>query len=442
MNLGMIGCNLSAPLEIREKLAFSPLQIADALVDWDAAFPGIEAVLLSTCNRTELYVASDECVENPRGAGEEFRNTVPALPTRGQLVDFLLNERRTAGSERPETETHLSYLQGREAVAHLFTVASSLDSMVLGEVQILAQVKAAYQAALDAGTVGPMTHGVFQAALRVAKRVANETRIQQHRISIPSVAVSEFVLRLFETLTERTTLVLGAGEMAEETIRYLKLHGAGTVYLANRSRPKAEELAETWNGRVVDWKERLDWLSKVDLAIGTTGAQHPVITDAQFGEIASRRAGRPLFLLDLAVPRDFEPEIGNRGDVYLYSLEDLKEACEENRRRRAHEMPKALRIVEQESESFLRDIHHRRTGELIQRLQNKWETTKQAELARLLNKLGPHGLDARGIEEVRYAFDRLVNKLIHPPLESLRDESRNGVPHGLLDALGRLFRLK
>lgn len=462
MKFFMIGCRYDAPLEVRECLAFSPGQIAETLARWEERFPNLEAVLLSTCNRTELYYANrDDDTEGSELADyrvyankniykeylEEQKATDPpdlanVSSQNAEIARFLLDARRIPHQEHGEILRHLDRYSAQDAVRHLFTVASSLDSMVLGEPQIIAQVRTAYQTALAAGTIGTTTHGVFQAAIKTAKRITTETSIQQHRISIPSVAVGDFVLRLFETLADRTTLVLGAGEMAEETLRYLKIHGANTIFIANRSTEKAEEMAKRWNGSPINWGNHLQHLETADLAIGTTGAPHPIVTLEDFEKIKHKRKGKPLFLLDLALPRDFDPRIGSCPDVYLYSIDDLKEACEENRQRRLHELPQALQIIDQESERFARDLHHRQTGDMIRRLREQWEETKEAEVVRLLNKLWPLGPDPKEEEEIRYAFERLVNKLLHPPLESLRNESQNGVPHGLIDALARLFRLR
>ena len=223
---------------------------------------------------------------------------------------------------------HLRLRAGDEAVQHLFTVAASLDSMVVGEPQILAQVKQAYQLATEEGSTGPLLHAAFQAALKAAKRVAGETTIQQRRVSIPSVAVADFAQQIFERFDDKHTLVIGAGEMAEETLRYLKDQGARDVTVVNRSPERALELAGRWGGRARPWDDLLAAMAEADLVISTTGAEEPIVTLEQFLTVEPRRHGRPLFILDLAVPRDFDPAIGDRPEVYLYSIDDLREACE------------------------------------------------------------------------------------------------------------------
>jgi glutamyl-tRNA reductase len=329
---------------------------------------------------------------------------------------------------------------GEGALHHLFLVAASLDSMVVGEAQILSQVKQAYDLANTCDSTGPLLHSVFQAAMRVARRVARETAINQKRVSIPSIAVSEFAKQLFERFDDKSVLILGAGEMGEETLRYLMNEGVQRILIANRHHERAAELAERLAGKTISWEDRCAQLAAVDLVIGTTGAPEPVVSFEQFRPIAHRRADRPLFMLDLAVPRDFEPAIGDLPGVYLYSLDDLQRTCDANRREREREWPKATSIVEDETSRFVADLNHRATAPTIQRLKAQADELKTEELTRLLNRLGT--LDPHAREEISRSFDRLVNKILHPPMESLRDEATRGTPHGLLDALKRLFQIQ
>jgi len=311
---------------------------------------------------------------------------------------------------------------------------------VLGEPQILAQVKQAYQAATELDATGPLLHQAFQAAIKVARRVATETAIHQRRVSIPSVAVADFARQIFERFDDKETLVIGAGEMAEETLRYLRDEGAKRVTVVNRSFDRAQQRAADWNGRARPWEELHAALAAADLVISATGAGGPVVAAEEFRAIHAARRQRPLFVLDLAVPRDFDPAIGDFSEVYLYSIDDLQAACHSNRVLRDREIPAAERIIEQETRRFMGELNHRATGPVIQQLRSGWEKPKQDELQRLLNQLPD--LEPHDQEKIRQAFDRLVNKLLHAPLESLRDEARHGVPHGLLDALARLFQLR
>lgn len=422
MLVQVVGCSHhGTSIGVRERLAFTPEQTREALDQWRRVFPGVEAVLLSTCNRVEIYAATERETE----------------PTLDQIANFLA---RFHDLDPTEVIGHLYRHSDDAAVGHLFTVAASLDSMVLGEPQILAQVKDAYQTATQQDNTGPLMHAVFQAALRVARRVATETAIHQRRVSIPSVAVADFAREVFERFDDKEILVIGAGEMAEETLRYLQDEGAWRVTVVNRSFERAVHLAERWQGRATLWDDLPKALAAADLVISTTAAGMPVVTIDQFMAVESRRFERPLFVLDLAVPRDFEPAIGLRPDVYLYSIDDLQAACQRNRAKRDRELPAAMHIVEQETARFMAEMYHRAVGPVIERLRLGWQKPKEEELQRLLNKVPE--LDDRAKDEIRRSFDRLVNKLLHPPLESLRDESREGVPRGLLDALKRLFQLK
>jgi len=423
MKLQMIGCSHhNAPIELRERLAFSPEQLRIALLQLRQRFPDSESVLISTCNRVEVYTAAED---------------EATCPTHHQVVDFLAEFH---GLRPDEIFDILFERSGEDTVRHLFTVASSLDSMVVGEAQILGQVKQAYEAACEADNAGPLTNAAFQAAMRVAKRVASETAINERRVSIPSVAVADFASQIFERFDDKQVLVIGAGETGEETLRYLMDEGARDIIVVNRSPERARDLADRVGGVARPWEELFDSMVQADLVISTTGAGQPVVTSDGFRHVHHSRSQRPLFVLDLAVPRDFEPAIGKSLGVYLYSIDDLQKACEANRRAREKEWPKAERIIEIETARFVADLHHRATGPTIRRLKARADQVKEDELRRLYNKLGE--LDERTREEVERSFDRLVNKLLHPPLESLRDEAQAGSPHGLLDALRRLFQLK
>ena len=423
MKLQVIGLSHhTVSLKQRERLALNTDQVCSALAQFRERFPAAEVAMLSTCNRVEVYTAAEDASNSP---------------THGDVVQFLADFHHLDASELADD---LLEQTGQDAVRHLFTVASSLDSMVVGEPQILAQVKEAYQLATRQNHTVPLMHAAFQTASKVARRVASETAIHHRRVSIPSVAVADFAQQIFERFDDKTTLVIGAGEMAEETLRYLKDQGARDVTVVNRNAERAAELARRWHGRALGWERLPEALATADLVISTTGAEQPVITREQFGTIEASRDRRPLFILDLAVPRDFDPAIGDRPDVYLYSIDDLRQACDRNRRRRDKELPAAERIIEQETAGFMADLHHRATSPVIRRLKKGWQKPKEEELQRLLHKLPE--LDERARAEIRQSFDRLLNKLMHPPLESLRDESRQGVPGTLVDALSRLFRLK
>ena len=424
MNLRMVGCtHRDANLDVRQLLAFGPQETVAALSAWQKRFPLGELVLLSTCNRVELYAA---------GADLE------SLPGADELIDALLSYR---DAPKEQLEGHLITLAEREVIEHVYRVASSLESMVVGEPQILAQVKQAYQQANDVGTTGPLLHEVFQTALRTAKRVTGETSLHQHRVSIPSVAIVDLASCVFESFDGKHVLVLGAGEMAEETLRYLCDNGEPRIHVVNRNVERGRHLAEKCGGTFHPRHELWDQLVRADLVISATAANEPIVSAASWLEhVEPSRHQRPVFVLDLAVPRDFNPDVGEVLGVYLYSLDDLTEACQRNRAARAAELPAAEKIVREETRRFMVDASHRATAPVISGLRRGMHEPKQAELERLFRKLPQ--IDENSRAEIEQFADRLVNKMLHPPLESLRHASRNGTHHGLLDALKRLFKLE
>ena len=422
MKLRMVGCtHREANLDLRQRLAFDDKQVAEALKQWRVDLPGTELALLSTCNRVELYAAAEE-------------NT----PDSQSLVAALARFHHLApGDLGPEIMT----LADREVAEHLFRVTASLDSMVVGESQILSQVKRAFQSAQTMNAAGPRLNGLFQAALRAAKRVAGETTLHRHRVSVASVAISELATCVFETFDDKHVLVAGAGEMAEETLRYLQDSGSPRIHVVNRSRERGELLAEKYGGKVHPWEELSEQLVKADLAISTTSASEPIMTAAEFATaISPRRHQRPLVILDLAVPKDFDPAIGDELGVYLYSLDDLHQACQRNQASRAAALPAAEEIIREETVRFVAETHLRASAPVITELREGLHRPKEAELERLFNRLPQ--LDETSKQEIRQFADRLVNKLLHSPLESLRDASQSGTHHGLLEALRRLFKIE
>ena len=424
MTLAFVGgTHRTVPLALRERLAFSAEQAAEALTRFRERFPGREGVLLSTCNRVEFYAAGAEADGPP--------------PPPDQLLSFLAECR---GIDASLLTPVLAGDRDEAVVRHLFSVAAGLDSMVLGEPQIVAQVKQAWSLAQESRTSGPLTGEMFQAALRTAKRVATETALGRERISIPSVAVADFASGVFERFDDKRVLLIGAGKMAAETLRYLRAAGARDVLIVNRTAGRAGDLAARLGARAGRFENLSAELAAADLVVSTTGATAPVVSLELFAEVELRRAGRPLVVLDLAVPRDFDPRIGQRPGVWLYSVDDLAAACAANRKSRQRELPAALTIIDEETQRFMGDLHHRSTAPVIERLRAGWNETGEAELDRLFRRLP--GLDDASRAEIRQAFDRYAAKLLHPPLASLRSESRAGPPHGLLDALKRLFDLK
>lgn len=423
MNLLVLYCtHQTTPLAIRERLAFSARdRIEKAYAELRTRMPGCEAVILSTCNRVEIYLAS-------------FSDD--AEQSQQRLTQFLADFH---GVPVDEFAGGLQATNGSEAVWHLFEVISSLDSMVLGEPQIVNQVRQAYREAEEFGGCGPLIHSLFQSAIRVSGRVRTETRLAEGRVSIASVAVGDFAKSIFDSFSDKLVLIIGAGEMAEETLRYLKDEGVTEIIVVNRSPERAERLAREWGGRTESWDSLDHWLGKADVIVSTTGADKPIVDVSRFRRARVGAAGRPAFILDLGAPRDFDPGVGELDDVFLYDIDSLSRTCEENRRARVREIEHARQIVSDELARFMAEFHHRASGDVVARLMQDWHGVSTDELGRLFNKL-PH-LSNADREAIQRSVDRIVNKLLHPPLTVLKDEAREGTPHGLISALKRLFRL-
>ncbi len=425
MNLLLVYCNHeSAPLEIRERLAFPN---ADALrrayQHWQQLHPDFEAVILSTCNRVELYAAC----EHPE-------LTLAPQHAIAFLADF---------HDLPPDDfvSSLMTLEEADVARHLFAVTSSLDSMVLGEPQIVNQVRQAYRLSQQSQSCGPITNLLFQRAVSVSARVRSDTRLSEGRVSIASVAVGEFGKRIFNRFDDKRVLVIGAGEMAEETLRYLQSEGATAIAIANRSRDRAAGLAEKFGGRVVDYAKLDEHLASADVVVSTTGAAEPIVTRERFAAIRSAAGRHTVFILDLGAPRDFAADVADVDDsVFLYDIDDLKAACEQNRRARSGEISIAQEIIDAATARFMQDLHHRTTGPVISRLKREWHEISHQELELLFRRVSH--LDDADREAIERTLERIVNKLLHPPLEALKDEAKDGPPEGLINAMKRLFQLR
>ncbi|NOX54488.1 MAG: glutamyl-tRNA reductase [Planctomycetes bacterium] len=425
MKLRVVYCNhQTTELSLRERLSFGLGERArQAYQALSQRFPNTEFVLLSTCNRVEIYTAQEES-GNP--------------PTRQDVARFLSEFHRVPLTEFVD---ELIEEQGPDAVRHLFQVTCSLDSMVLGEPQIVSQVKQAYELAQTNEACGPLTHAMFQAAIRVSARVRTETRLSEGRVSIASVAVGEFAKSIFDRFDDKQVVVIGAGEMAQETLRYLQHEGVRSICVLNRNVGRAEQLAQQVDGAIARPFEELDeWLPRADVIVSATGAERPIITADRFARTRQQNDDKPVFILDLGAPRDFEPAVGDLDEnVFLYDIDDLKATCERNRALRAREIERALQIVDEETQRFMQEIYHRATGPVVKRLRERWHEISAQEVQRLRCKLAH--LSEEDLAQVERTVERIVNKLLHPPLETLREEAREGPPHGLLEALKRLFHL-
>ena len=311
---------------------------------------------------------------------------------------------------------------------------------MVGETQISAQVKQAYQLAIEQGTAGPLTHAAFQRAAEVAHCVARETAIHQRRLSVPSVAIAEIARQFFERFDDKNVLVIGAGEMARETLKYVQELGATRIRIVNRTLESATSLVREFRGQALPWSQLSVALAEADLVISATGAAHAIVTDADFAAIHAARRARPLLVLDLAVPRDFALSDKRYSDVFLYTVDDLRQVCLRNAAERTCQLPRALAIVEAETDRFLAEDRFRSAKPVVTQLTQAFSSVKEDELQRLLKKLSH--LDADRQQEISRSFDRLTNKLMHRPLASLRAASHHDAPAGLLESVTQLFRLK
>lgn len=424
MNVVVLSCNHNhAGLELREKIAFaSQDQLSDAYAHWHERHPDSELVLLSTCNRVEVYAAASE---------EE-----PDLSTQ-RLTDFIAEFHNLPSDQLTQA---ILARQGPEAVEHLFEVVCSLDSMVLGEPQIVTQVKDAYRVAREHDSCGPLTNVLFQHALSVSARVRSETRLAEGRVSIASVAVGDFARSVFHRFDNKSVVVIGAGEMATETLRYLRDEGVSDITVVNRNKDKAEDLARQFDGRTADFENLDDLLVTADVVVSTTGATQALFDKERYQNIRSRSRRHSQFILDLGAPRDFAKDVASVDDnIFLFDIDSLQETCNRNRSLRQGEVLKARKIISEQTQRFMHDIYHRATGPVIQRLHEQLGEISRSELD-LLYRKNPE-FDGSQKAAIEKTVHRIVNKLLHPPLETLKDEAREGTPHSLVDAVKRLFNL-
>ncbi len=405
----------TAPVEVRERLAVPPDRLGEELREIAASGRFDEALLISTCNRVELYATSSD----PIDAAKRARDALAA-----RLLDFA-------------SEDALYQERGVDAVRHVFRVASSLDSLVVGEPQILGQVKEAFDAAKGAGTVGTLLGRCFTQAFATAKRVRNETGIAQGTVSVSSIAC-ELAKKIFGNLEGRRTLLLGAGEMGESAARSLRQTGT-QLHVINRSEDRAHSLAESCGGRAVPYERLTLELAEADVVIASTASPKFILTPEMMKGVVRSRRHRPLFIIDIAVPRDVDPRVGNMDNVFVYDVDDLQQVAEENLSVRAREASLAESIVEEELGAFLTWRRSLELAPTIVALRKRFAEVAEQELRRALPRLDGVNESDRAVLE---AMSRsMVNKLLHQPMTQLKAGA--GEPDGalLIDAVRRLFAL-
>jgi glutamyl-tRNA reductase len=420
--LVLVGLNhTTAPLAVREKLVFTGPQRQAALREFRARYPEAEAVLVSTCNRVELYVG----------------RTIHGHPRADEMIEFLASSHGLPGKN---LEQHFYHRADRDGVMHLFSVASSLDSMVLGETQILGQVRAAYDAGCATGTVGALLNPLFQRAIAVGRQVMSQTSLSEGRLSVASVAV-DYARRIFDHFNDKTVLSIGAGKMAQLVLKSFHALKPGRLLVCNRNTEKAAALAEKFGGVCCSLEQLPEHLVAADIVISSTGATEPIITAKLFQPLLRQRRYRPVFLIDIALPRDIDPAVGELENVYLYNIDDLQEVVASTQSQRQAAVDAARIIVEQQVEDFAAWNRTRQVGPLIDALYRRSHDIARQEVCRMLNKL-PNLSEA----ERAHLDDlgrRIVNKLLHDPIHQLRTSDSLHAPTAqYLNVLERLFHLK
>lgn len=419
MNLFLVGINhRTAPIEVRERFAIPPEQIGDFLRLGTARPHVEELVVVSTCNRVELYGAS----RHPRQAAQQLLK--------------LLAEFQEADSEI--LEPHHYFLEGEEAVERGFQVTSSLDSMILGEPQILGQVKDAYRLGLEAGTTGRLLNKFFHHAFSVAKRVRTETDIAAHPVSVSYAAVV-LAKQIFGDLAKHKALILGAGKMNRIAVKHLKNAGIQQLFMANRSHDKAVELAEEFGGEAIPFDNFTQWLGDVDVVLSSTNAPHYLIHAEMVEEALKKRKNHPIFFIDLAVPRDISPDVNQRANVFLYDVDDLGAVVSANKDVRSREAEKAMAIVEKEAKKFSSVLRTFEVVPTISSLSLKLEKICQSEVEKALQKLPE--LEGEGREVIEGMATAIIKKVLHDPMVTLKEEATSENPPDYVALVRKLFRL-
>jgi glutamyl-tRNA reductase len=421
MRIVLIGLNhRTAPVELRERVAFTLEQARRAALELRSRGIVEEALVLSTCNRSELYGVPKDDVENAAGAMECYFAAFHCL-------------------SGPELNGSLYRQFDSDAVRHLFRVSSGLDSMLLGEAEILGQVRQAYLAAFEAGDTGPILNRLFQNALEVGKRVRSETEISSRPMSAAFAAV-KLAEQIFGNFRSHSALVLGAGTMGEQLVEHLRSRGIARIDVANRSADRAEQLAARFQGRAVPWENLFRSLESPDIVVSTVGGSEHVLTRAAVESAMRVRGDRAMFLIDLGVPRNIDPAVAELYNVFLYSLDDLSGIVEQNKQAREKEIPRAEALISDQLEKFRVWQAGAESVALLARLREKLQHQRESFLEEHLAELGHLSPEDR--ERVRRLAAALLDKIIQEPLERLRNERELRRKLQELEAVRDLFDLE
>jgi glutamyl-tRNA reductase len=399
MTLVLIGVNhKTAPIEVRERIAISREDLPEVTRAL-AETPGVtECMIVSTCNRVELLAAVESADADLTGFLHRHFGLDPAL-----LAPHIYRE------------------IDQDAVRHLFRVAASLDSMVVGEPQILGQVKEAFVVARASGTVAGQLEHLLQSAFAAAKKVRTETEIGSNSVSIASVAV-DLARKIFGSLQGRTVFLVGAGKMSELAARHLVQQGAGAILVSNRTQERARRMAETFRGRVIPFEQLYEVASEADIVITSTGAPHPIFRREHGQAFLHRRRNRPMFFIDIAVPRDVDPAMNKLEGIFVYDIDDLQQVAAANMAERSLEASNAEALIEGEVERFRQRLRTVNVAPAIIALQRQAEEIRLAELRRVQARLG--SLNADQVAAVEALTRGLMNKFLHPPMQALKQAAR------------------
>ena len=420
MQLALIGVShKTAPVEVRERLAFPSEQMRAALAKLLERTKAAEAMILSTCNRVEIVAEGPDI----------------------QLVrDFICEYHQIPPDSISE---HLYSYNNAEAIRHLFRVTASLDSMMIGEPQILGQVKEAYRLASDAGTIGSNLSPLLNRAFAVAKRVRSETGISQSAVSVSYAAV-ELARKIFGDLTGKTVMIIGASKMGELAAKHLKRNGVASVLVTNRTFERAVEVAKVFEGAAIPFEHFTDHIDRADIVISSTGAPHFVITKPMAEQIIHNRRNKPVFFIDIAVPRDVDPSVNSIDNIFLYDIDDLQQVIDANMKERMKEAGRAEEIVDVEVRSFCIRMQARDVAPTIVLLRDTWEKIRRDEIER--NRKLLKGLPADQQSAALGAIDQitqsLMNKVLHHPIALLKELSGEPQNEELIQLLRKVFNIK
>ena len=384
-----------APVEVREKVAFAPKELSSALQTLQA-IQGIEAcVILSTCNRSEIYAIANH--DNPQALLSQYLADTHQIPL-------------------SELQPFLSYFQGDEAIEHICHVATGLDSLVLGEPQILGQLKEAYHVAKDANTLNKLLEKLFQHAFSTAKKVRTDTQIGSSPVSVAYCAV-KLSEKIFTDLSEQTVLLIGAGEMIDLCAQHLSEKGVSSMIVANRTLENAQKIAKQYQAQAISLKQFSSVIDQADIVISSTAASVPIIGKGLIESALKQRKHKPMFMLDIAIPRDIEPEVGQLDDVYLYTIDDLQQVVSDNLDNREKEKTLAQEIITKQNLVFNQWLETLPNEQVVQTYRLSAYEVKQQTLEQALKKLNA-GTDAESV--LTMLADQLTNKLLHTPFQNIK----------------------